>query len=523
LLKRSSVSFFVITLLLMAILTTSLPAQDSRPRGGTLVLSGYSQISNLNPILVQDTSAVHLGDLIFSSLIKFNERSEPVPVLAESWQVSAGGLVWEFKIKGGVLFHDGTELTAEDVAFTYNSIINPRVNSPHTRLYDMVKSFKAVGRYLFRVELNEPYSPLLFIMDQHILPAHLLEQSETAMYDFGRKPVGSGPFEFSEWRNGEIILPANDHYFEGRPNLDRVILKTFASRLSAWSALMQGKVDVVSDLDFQDFRIINHDPRFKTYDYQDIFYYTILFNLEDPLFSDKILRRALDLAIDRGDIVEKALKGWGIATTGPFRPGTWTYNNNVTSQCYNPKEAARLLKELGWQDSDGDRILDKEGKKLTFTLLVDKGDSLKEQAAKRIRWQLFQQGIEVKVEFLELADLFEKQLFPGNFQAVLMQFNTGRDPDRRTSFFWHSNSMGRSNLARYSNREVDHLIERGRIEADLRVREQIYHDIHELIADDRPALFLFFRRKFLGISATFNNIKASGEVFYRSIREWYIE
>ena len=344
---------------------------------------------------------MHLGELIFNSLIKLNERFEAVSDLAESWQVSAGGLVWDFKIKRGVLFHDGKELTAEDVAFTYNAIINPRVKSPHASLYDMVKSFKAAGRYMFRVELNEPYSPLLFIMDQHILPAHLLEQSETAMYDFGRNPVGSGPFKFSEWRNGEIILLANDRYFEGRPNLDRVILKSFASRLSAWSALMQGKTDVVSDLNFEDFRIIRDDPRFKTYDYLSFFYYTILFNLEDPLFSDRTLRRALDLAIDRGDIVEKALKGWGIATTGPFRPGAWTYNNDVTSQRYNPKEAAQLLKELGWQDSDRDRILDKEGKKLSFTLLVDKGDSLKELAAKRIRWQLFQQGIEVKVEFQE--------------------------------------------------------------------------------------------------------------------------
>lgn len=507
----------------MVILTTPLSAQDARPRGGTLVLSDYSETQNLNTILVQDTFAVHLGELIFNSLIKFNERFEAVPDLAESWQVSAGGLVWDFKIKKGVLFHDGKELTAEDVSFTYNSIINPRVNSPHAPLFDMVKSFKAVSRYLFRVELNEPYSPLLFIMDPHILPAHLLEQSETSMYEFGRKPVGSGPFEFSEWNNGEIILLANDRYFEGRPHLDRVMLKSFTSRLSSWSALMQGKVDVVSDLNSEDFRIISHDPRFKTYDYPATFYYTILFNLEDPLFSDRNLRRALDLAIDREDIVEKALKGWGIPTTGPFRPGSWTYNDNVTSQYYDPKEAARLLKELGWQDTNGDRILDKEGKKLSFTLLVDKGDSLKEQAAKRIRWQLFQQGIEVKVEFPEPADLFEKKLFPGNFQAVLLQFNTGIDPDARISFFWHSNSIGRSNLARYTNREVDRLIERGRIEADLRVRERIYHNIHELIAGDRPALFLFFRRIFLGVSAEFNGIKASTEVFYRSIREWYIE
>ncbi len=521
--SRPFFPLMILILLTVLINAPPAPAQDQYPQGGTLILADYREAKSLNPILVQDTLTIHLCDLIFNSLIKLNESLEPVPDLAESWDVSDNGLVWEFKIKTGVQFHDGAELTAEDVAFTYNAIINPRLKSPHSILYKMVKNFRSVGKYKLRVELNEPYAPLLLIMDQPILPAHLLRQTESSMYEFGKKPIGSGPFEFSEWNNGEIVLSANDDYFDGRPLLDRVILKIFPNRLSAWSALMQDKVHVVEDLNFEDYRIIRDDPRFSVYDYLHIFYYTILFNMKDPLFSDKGLRKAIDMSIDRSDLIEKALRGWGIPATGPFRPGTWAYNNRVSSQRYDPKEALKLLKELGWRDTDGDRILDKNGEKLCFTLLVDSGDSLKERAAKRIRWQLFQVGIVVEVEFLELSELFQKKLIPGNFEAVLLQFNAGIDPDTRISFFWHSDSIGKSNLGHYRNKEVDRLIERGRLKSNFSERRDIYHNIHELIAEDRPAIFLFFRRKFQGISSKFNGIKASPEVFYRSIKEWYIK
>jgi len=519
---RLAYPLFLALLGVMGVLAL-LGAEKPPARGGELVLAGYLEIKNLNPLLVQDTLAIHLGDLLFNSLIKFNEHFEPVPDMAESWRVSADGLAWEFFLKKGVRFHDGRELTAADAAFTYNAILDPGLRTPYAALFHMVQRFEAADRYRFRVVLKAPYAPLLFLMDKEILPSHLVQATPASMEAFGRRPVGSGPFRFSEWKNGEIVLLANEDYFEGRPLLDRIVARRYPNRLGAWSALMQGKVDVVEDLEYEDYQVIRNDPRFRVYDYLSRFYYTVTFNLQDPLFSDPRLRQAVDLAIDRSDLIDKALQGWGLATTGPFQPGTWPYNERVSDPQYRPQEALAILRELGWRDSDGDRILDRGGKRLSFTLLADSGDSLKEALAKRLRWQLFQLGIEVQVEFLDLGELFEKKLLPGAFQAVLLQYNVGRDPDTRTSFFWHSGSIGQSNLARYRNERVDRLLEQGQVTPGLAERKDIYRTVHALLAEDRPAAFLFFRRKFLGISSRFGGIRTTPELFYQSMRDWYAQ
>jgi peptide/nickel transport system substrate-binding protein len=274
------------------------------------------------------------------------------------------------------------------------------------------------------------------------------------------------------------------------------------------------------DLSFEDRKIMENDPRFKTYHYLGVFYFTILFNLQDPLFADERLREALDLAVDRQEIISDALHGWAEETTGPFRPNTWPYNPEVTNSNYDPEKASAILSQLGWQDTDGDLILDREGQELGFAILADRGDLLKESVIQRIKWQLFKVGIRIEVEFLDQKELFQERLFPGRFQAALLQFNASIDPDKYTSFFWHSSRIGSWNFGSYRNPQVDRLIDLGRVTQDFEERRDIYHRIHALIAHDRPASFLFVRRIYFGISSRFEGIHPSPEIFYRSIKDW---
>ena len=383
--KRPYFPLAILLLFIIPTLPSPLYGEDGPPYGGTLTLSTLAVPATLNPILAADTVATHLGDMIFSSLVRFNEKSEPVPHLAESWATAADGRVWTFYLKKGVWFHDGVELTAQDAAFTYNTIIDSEVESLYAALYRAVESFEAMGKYAFRIMLKEPYAPLLFLMNREIVPAHLFKGVGISHLEFGKRPVGTGPFRLLNWGVDEIELEAFDNYFEGRPFLDKVNIRFFPDRLSSWSALTQGKVDAVVDLDFKDFRVIRDDPRFRVYDYMDGFYYTILFNLNDPLFSSNALREAIDLSVDRTDLIDKALQGWGVPATSPFRPGTWACNPSVSAQTFRPGEALSILEDLGWRDTDGDLILDRDGQDLTFTLLLDRGDSLKENAVKRIR------------------------------------------------------------------------------------------------------------------------------------------
>jgi peptide/nickel transport system substrate-binding protein len=495
--------------------------EEGSPYGGTLVLSTLDEPAGFNPLFYLDTVSPNIGSLIFNTLVNIDEQLEYVPELAESWQVSDDGRTWDFYLRDGVEFHDGEELDAEDVVFTYQSMLNPATESPIAPLYSVVAGIEAIGSRQIRFHLTEPYSSLPYLLLLEIIPAHLFAASLTPE-EFARNPVGTGPFRFESWDAERIVLSANPDYFEGRPYLDRVIVEQYPDQSRAWSALMQGEVDVVMDLELEDYRVLENDARFRTHSYLEVFYHTLLFNLQDPLFASADMRRAVDLAVDRRDLIDHALNGWAVETTGPFRPGTWPYDPEVPQSRYDPAQADRILADLGWADTDGDLILDKRGEELAFTILADRGDLLKEAVARRIKWHLFQVGIRVEVESLSPAELFEERLFQGNFQAVLLQFNAGADPDKFTRLFWHSENIGSSNLGAYGNSEVDRLIEVGRTSLDTEERRRLYRRIHALIALDHPVVFLYVRKIFFATSARLEGINTAPELFYQSIKDWYI-
>jgi len=514
-------------LIILALVTTTVlldGCRDEESRyGGTVVLSTFEEPAGFNPLFYLDTLAPGIGSLIFNTLVKLDEQLEYVPELAESWQVSVDGRTWDFNLRDGVTFHDGEQLDADDVVFTYRTLLDPASESPLAPLYGIVEEIEAVDDRRVRFHLAEPYSPFPYLLLLEIIPKHLFREQGISFEEFARNPVGSGPFVFESWDGERIRLSPNPEYFEGRPYLDQVDVKWYPDQSRAWSALMQGEVDLVMDLELEDYRVIEEDPRFKIYDYSDVFYHTLLFNLADPLFADAELRQALDLAVDREDLIEQALNGWAIETTGPFRPGTWSYNPDVTGARHDPARAAEILAGLGWLDVDGDLILEKDGRELAFTILADEGDLLKEAVARRIKWQLFQVGIRAEVELLPPQELFEERLYPGEFQAVILQFNAGADPDKFTRLFWHSENIGNSNLGAYRNPEVDRLIEAGRTSSDFEERKSLYGRIHALIARDRPALFLYVRKVFFAASARVESINAAPELLYPSIKDWYID
>ncbi len=510
--------------LLLTVCLFALPAAlPGEPRyGGTLVLSTLVAPQGLDPGATADSISVHVDELAFDSLIHYDGSLRVVPGLAESWEVSADGLAWTFHLRRGVRFQDGRELTSADVLFTYNRILNPALRSPYASQYALVERFEAPDPHTVRVRLREPYASLPYRMNREIVPAHLFRAPGFSEERFSRHPVGSGPWRVIRWTDAQVEMAANPDYYAGRPYLDRLIIRFFPDRVSAWSALLQGKVDAVEDLDFRDYRVLQQDPRYEVYNYLDGFYYTLLFNLEDPLLADPELRRALDLAVDRSDLIARALQGHGVPATGPFLPGSWPANPAVETR-FDPREAARILERLGWRDRDGDGFRERDGRPLQFTLLLDRGDSIKTEAARRLRWQLLQVGVRLELQALDRLEFMQGRLLPGHFQAALLQFTVGVEPDAATTLFWHSRSIGRTNLARYRSAAVDGLLDRARVAMDPAERERLYREVHARIAADRPALFLFFRRKFVGVSARFGGVKVPPAEFYRSLREWHIK
>jgi peptide/nickel transport system substrate-binding protein len=463
-----------------------------------------------------DFLATSFSSLIYSGLVNVDANSEFGPDLAERWQVSSDGLSWTFFLRKGVTYHDGTSLVADDVAAIYRQILDPANESPLGAIYRMVKAVTAEGTDRVKVILAAPYGPLPYLMMRSVQPARSSPE--------GSYPPGTGPFRFSSMSQDEVVLEANTDYYGRRPKLDRVVFRMYPDQKKAWVALLQGEVDAVTDLEFEDYTILRNDKRFKTWELPDSFCYSLIFNTRDPLLSQPGIRQAVSAAIDRVDLIDRTLEGAGVPANGPFLPGSLFANPDATLQAYNLAKAKKLLADLGWKDADNDWVLEKGGQELVISILVDDGDTIKEAAARRLQWQLLQAGIRAEFEFLPPQQLFGERLFPGKFQAVFMQSNTLGDPDQMLSAFWHSGSIGRSNLAGYRNPEVDRLIDLGRITADSARRRDIYRSIHHILATDTPAAFLFVKKRFSATSARIGGVATSIESFYNvTLKDWYLK
>ena len=510
---------------LLLLLTAGVAYSEQSPSGGTLVLAYYDEPASLNPLFAPAGSANVIINCFTDGLVTLSGGSAPSPGLAENWDISPDGMSWTFHLRKGVHFSDGTAVTADDVQFTFEKGFDPKYGNRFTDFAQVVKSFRSDGADIFRIELKRPYRLLPSLLGRPIVPAHLLREAGSADTEFGRHPIGSGPFALSDWAPGRIALDANPGYFMGRPRIGRLIFTLFSDNKSAWVSLLQGQVDIVPDVDYDDYALIKDDARFRGYELPDNSCSSLLFNTRDPLFRERSIRQAVAMAIDRKDLVDTVLHGRGLAASGPFKPGTWPYKaEDPLLQACDLPHAARILSDLGWRDSNRDLVLDKEGRNLQFTVLECREDRLKGALAKRLQWQLLQIGIRMDVVVLPLHELVEKRLPAGDFQAALLPLNMFSDPDLSASLFWHSASIGGWNITGYNNHTVDRLIEQGKAASDFNERKEIYREMYALIATDAPAAFLYFATRYAVASAHLRGVTPQ-EISSMGgrLHDWYLE
>jgi peptide/nickel transport system substrate-binding protein len=457
-----------------------------------LIISSIGDASYLNPILSQDSASSEINGFVFNGLIKYDRDLQGfVGVLAESWKVENGPEpVITFYLRKGVLWHDGKEFTAEDVKFTYDKIMDEKTNTVRRSDYELVKTAEVLDPYTFRVTYKQPFSPGLATWGMGIIPKHLLEKEDINTTPFNRRPVGTGPFRFIEWVSDEkIVVEANPKYFEGRPNLDRIIYRIIPEpALNEMEILTRG-VDSSSLVPFE-FKRISQVPFLKTYSQPSLGYTYIGYNLKNPLFQDKRVRQALTYAINREEIVQYVLYGLGEVATGPFPNHLWYANPNVKPFPYDPQKARQLLAEAGWKDTDGDGILDKDGKPFQFRLITNSGNEIRKDVGVLVQRQLREVGIDVKFELYEWSVFLKNFINAKAFDACILGWGLSPDPDDYQ--IWHSSQIEKGfNFVSYKNPEVDLLWEEGRREYDVEKRKQIYWRIHELMAEDQPYTFLY--------------------------------
>lgn len=492
---------FIPPVLFLILLGVNLLFVSHRPpqRVNQLIMSSIGDASFLNPILAQDSASSEINSLVFNGLIKYDRNLENfVGVLAESWRVEDGQEPKiTFYLRKGVRWHDGKEFTAHDVKFTYDKIMDEKTNTVRRSDYELVKKAEVLDPYTFRVTYKQPFSPGLGTWSMGIIPKHLLEKEDINTTPFNRKPIGTGPFRFVEWVTDEkIVVEANPDYFEGKPGLDRIVYRIIPETSLSEMELLTKGIDYYGVLPHQH-RRMSKVPFLKIYS-QPVFSYTYLgYNLRNPLFQDRRVRQAFTHAINREELVQYVLYGFGAVISGPFPNHLWYYNPKVKPLSYDLQRARELLTEAGWKDRDGDGILDKDGKPFRFKLITNSGNEIRKDVGVLVQRQLRELGVDVTFETYEWSIFLKNFINARYFDACILGWGLSPDPD--DYMIWHSSQIEKGfNFISYSNPEADRLWEEGRKEYDVEKRKRIYWRLHELIAEDQPYTFLYMP---LGLSA----------------------
>lgn len=485
-------------------------------QGGQLKYGSLQEPNTLNPLLSDLLATAEAGRLLFSGLIITGDKGEWIPDLAvdvptaANGGVSPDGLTLTYRLRQGVMWHDGTPFTADDVKFTWQLIMNRKVNIVSRDGYDRISSVETPDKYTVVVKFRQYYAPYLTLFTT-ILPKHKLENAgDINKATFNRAPIGTGPFKFKEWQVAEaIIFEANPNYYRGKPALDSIVYKIIPEPNILLTQLKTGELDVVSNIPFSSLEQVKAMAGVRTVIAPTMFWEHMDFNLDNALFQDARVRKAIALAIDRQVIISNVLKGVASPAYGDQSPLSWGYNPIQQPPARDVDAARELLSQAGWKPGP-DGLMTKENKKLAFSLMIPAGNKQREQTAQKIAEQLKDIGVTVELRPIDATAFFGDVLKTRRFETALYAWVAGLDPDNLN--LWNSrkipapaNGYEGQNYPGWRNPEVDKLTDLGVKTVDIAARKDIYFRIQDLIREEYPVVPLYFRGNIDAVKATVAN------------------
>lgn len=519
-------NLYLLSVLFIALNTPAFADDEADRYGDAIVCASIGEPSNLIPMLASDSASHDISGLIYNGLIKYDTDLTLTGDLAESWEISADNLSITFHLKKDIIWEDGAPFTAHDVYFGFKTITDPKTPTAYSGDFMQVKIATVVDSHTFKVTYEKPFAPALSSWgNMVVLPRHLLENKDITKSPLTRKPLGLGQFKLIKWQSGDkLILQSNPDYFQGKPYLNNYIYKIIPDISTQFLELQTGSIDMMSLNPLQYSRQTNtayFKENYQKYKYPTFVYTYLGFNFKHPPFQDKRVRQAIAYAINKKELIEGILFGLGKVSTGPYVPDTWAYNNNVKKYTYDPVKSKQLLKASGWSDTDNDGILDKKGKSLEFTIITNQGNASRLKTATIIQWRLEMVGIKVNILVLEWSTFINERIDTKRFEAVLLGWGIGLDPDQYD--IWHSSRTGEKefNFISYNNNEVDQLLEQGRRTFDQEKRKDIYYKFQEILAEEVPYIFLYVPYALPIVSKRIKNIKPEPIGISYNLNKWY--
>ena len=489
-------------------------------KGGVLRLGVIGRPSYVNPVLAQSNDCdKDLIELIYDGLYSIDGEGKLIANLSEKTEVSEDGRTYIIFLKDNVYWHDGMAFTADDVIFTIETIQDPSIRSP-LRLNWAGVVVEKLGTHVVRFNLKSPYEPFLQNLTLKIIPKHIWENIESRNFlsaDYNLKPIGTGPYLFNSLEKnkaGKIIsysLAANENYFQKEPFISQLIFHSYDNYDLAKSGLLKKEIDGFSPVLIEDIDFFENK---KNTQIASLFlprYYAVFLNSKNPLFDQKEIREALDLAIPHQELVTEILKKQAFLLGGPFTSGFLGEEFNLLPE-YSPEKAKEIIKEL------------EEDQRKFVLSLPDNLELIRVANYLKTCWEKI--GVSVELQILPLATLEKEIIQTRSYDALLFGEIIGQDPDLFS--FWHSSQVTDPglNLSAYQNKDLDELLEKIRQDFDKEQRMNDMKIVQDTLFKDKPALFLYnpfylyvLPKKIKGNNIQYANLPSEK---FSDIENWYI-
>lgn len=532
-----------IAILLVSQQPTLLPiAPEVKPSSGGIYTEALiGSFSRLNPLLDYTNSADRdIDRLIFSSLLRFDDRGLPVNDLVESMGLSQDGTNYNISLRENAIWHDGQPLTSQDVTFTVDLLKSEELPIPDDiqALWQTVDVI-ALDDHTLQFRLPEPYAPFLDYLTFGILPFHILgdlSPQEIIDAEFNLQPVGSGPFRFDRLlaendRITGVSLSAFEDYYGDPAFIEQFTFLYYPDAESALTAYQAGEVLGISQITNDILSAALKESDLNMHSGQVPLLSIIFMNLDDPelpFFQDVNIRRALLMGIDRQRIVNELNNGQATIAHGPIFPGSWAYYDGIEKIDYDPENAIQLIRTAGYSiPASGSSVREnEEGKSLSFELLVP-DDEKYLQIAQAIIDDWEQLGVGVNLEATSYEDLINNYLDPRAYQAALVDINFANSPDPDPYPFWDQAQItSGQNYSKWDDRQASEYLEEARVELDLAERIRLYNNFQVRFASELPALPLFYPVYNYGIDQRINGV-TMGAIYDPSDRlanaaQWFL-
>ncbi len=531
----------VLLLTRQSVLPPVIPEEVQPVTGGVYIEALVGKISRLNPLLDLYNPPDHdIDRLIYSSLLRFDDRGLPQGDLAESWGISLDGTVYNFSIREEAVWHDGKPVTSQDIIFTVemmrseDSIFAVDVRE----LWDSVEVI-SLDEKTIQFRLPEPYAPFMDYLTFGILPQHVwsgLSHAEMVDSSFNLQPVGSGPYylenlDVEESEIKGLVLRAFQGYYGQAPFIEQIVFQYFPDSRSALEAYRRDEVMGISQITPDVLPEALREPNLRLYTGRLPELSIIFINLDNPdvpFLAEADIRQALFLGLNRQWMIDNLLDGQAILADGPVFPNTWAYYEGIEPVEYAPDEAVALLKQAGYTiPAEGGSVrTNEDGTALRLELVYpdnDKHTSLAETI--QANWEKL--GVEVNLVPAAYEDLVEVYLEPRLYQLALIDLNLVRSPDPDPYPFWHQTQItGGQNYSKWDDFQVSEYLEQGRVIVDIGERTKNYRNFQVRFIQELPALPLFYPVYVYGVDAEVQGVQM-GPLFdasdrFSMVNNWYL-